>query len=316
MIGDEEYSEMSFYKNKIVSFASRNFFESSSYDENDQTSLDPYSIWCLDINQRLDSEFYFPPSPILQSPRVNSSKLNRFPYRYSIWKSSSDLSRGFNRCEHHLAMRLFMIIDRICRKYHIEYMLFDGTLLGSWRHHDVIPWDDDLDIIVDDKRRNDLISIIKGMENTSVKFDKFPGGSEDQDFYKISLKNTPSAGSRPWNFPFLDIFFYRKNQTHFWSRNEPHKVYNIEHTYPLTMRPMGELWLPSPRSPEKFFPFDPYQTCKGKSYNHRKEKGGPEITLRCKRLFDVYPFVHRDNHSNSTEILKLNNQTIHTVIFN
>ncbi len=39
-------------------------------------------------------------------------------------------------------------IDRLCRKYNIEYYIMGGTALGAIRHGGFIPWDDDLDIFM------------------------------------------------------------------------------------------------------------------------------------------------------------------------
>lgn len=39
-------------------------------------------------------------------------------------------------------------IDAICRKYDITYYAEGGSAIGALRHHGVIPWDDDMDIVM------------------------------------------------------------------------------------------------------------------------------------------------------------------------
>lgn len=49
---------------------------------------------------------------------------------------------------HDINYKVLRAFDEICKANGIPYFLDSGTLLGAVRHHDFIPWDDDLDIAV------------------------------------------------------------------------------------------------------------------------------------------------------------------------
>lgn len=65
-------------------------------------------------------------------------------YNTDIWGDS-------NMKLHELQASLYDMlceIDDACKKENVAYFLGGGTLLGAVRHHDFIPWDDDIDLAV------------------------------------------------------------------------------------------------------------------------------------------------------------------------
>ncbi|KAI3388595.1 hypothetical protein SNEBB_003018 [Seison nebaliae] len=55
---------------------------------------------------------------------------------------------GLTVINHFLYMILLTALTTVFEKYKLTHFLHQGSLIGSVRHHDVIPWDDDIDIAV------------------------------------------------------------------------------------------------------------------------------------------------------------------------
>lgn len=43
-------------------------------------------------------------------------------------------------------LEIILLIDKLCKKYKINYFLEGGSALGAVRHNGFIPWDDDADV--------------------------------------------------------------------------------------------------------------------------------------------------------------------------
>ena len=76
-------------------------------------------------------------------------------------------------------------IDRICRKYDINYSLTGGTLLGAIRHKGFIPWDDDVDIAL---KRKDFIRLQRVCQKELKSEFFFQCHDSDKGWYRLYSK--------------------------------------------------------------------------------------------------------------------------------
>ena len=123
---------------------------------------------------------------------------------------------GFGKSKPEAINLLKKTID-ILNEFEIDHMLISGTLLGFMRHNDFIPWDDDIDILVDS-------SILKKLGKIAEKYDDmnlFYKGKYDS--IKICSESSKPIGDKEWdksqidglttkqrtlNFPYVDMFIY------------------------------------------------------------------------------------------------------------
>ena len=54
----------------------------------------------------------------------------------------------FSKDEHKTLLELLEVFHQLMTSHNLTYFLHSGTLLGSWRHHGFVPWDDDADVFV------------------------------------------------------------------------------------------------------------------------------------------------------------------------
>lgn len=58
-----------------------------------------------------------------------------------------------------LQLKILREFSRVCDAHSLEYFLAQGTLLGAVRHKGYIPWDDDIDVIMDYKEVKKLMEV-------------------------------------------------------------------------------------------------------------------------------------------------------------
>ena len=287
----------------------------SSKTAAERKSIDHLWIWCPNIPSDFDDDHRTSAAQEFRAPSLTEKRVPRLSYRYSNWNSSPRLPRRFTPCEHQLMMRLLIIVERICREHNLTFAMSDGTLLGSWRHHDVIPWDDDLDLMMPIEHQLTFIEALEQLKDTVVQYYLIEYLPDHPPYVKVFFLYKPTLDYTTWTFPFVDVFFYFTNETHLWYSSHPKTSLELKHVFPLVMRPLGYLWLPAPREPALTFTFNAQKQCDSHWYDHRKETGQPYVQANCSDIVDVYPFGERNKTTASVEILKLNGTIIHTVLY-
>jgi lipopolysaccharide cholinephosphotransferase len=99
---------------------------------------------------------------------------------------------------------LLKVFDDFCYKNNIVYSLDSGSLLGVIRHKGFIPWDDDLDVVMDRKNYNRLISCICG-DSESINLVIERNTPESLWVDRIHMKNYNNDSQY---MPTIDIFLF------------------------------------------------------------------------------------------------------------
>ena len=125
-------------------------------------------------------------------------ELNHRPRRYKLRILTTELtvliliSIQSYKINSTIATNSNNLFDQLTKKYSLEYMMTDGTLLGSWRHHDLIPWDDDIDLLMSVK--------LKARLNLAIALESPLSSSYVIEFFR--------RWDAPKEFEYYKFYFY------------------------------------------------------------------------------------------------------------
>ena len=141
---------------------------------------------------------------IVKDNRININK----PFN-SVWTK-----------ENYNKLKNLIVNTQLCfSTLNIEFIPIYGTLLGLARHKGIIPWDDNLQILIDKK----YFDIILKNKDVFCKYniDILPIKNNKISFIKIFYKNEIKLKNHEWTWPFIDVFgYYEKNNKFYLEDNK------------------------------------------------------------------------------------------------
>lgn len=88
-------------------------------------------------------------------------------------------------------LEILIEVDRICRKHNIKYSLEGGTLLGAIKYKGFVPWDDDIDIVMERYEYERFLKVCK----TELKKDFFLQNNRRVKHFPLSYTKIHMRGT-------------------------------------------------------------------------------------------------------------------------
>lgn len=205
-------------------------------------------------------------------------------------KTFFNAQNGFGDYKH-IAINLLRDTINVLNDMNINFFIISGTLLGHVRHNDFIPWDDDIDLIVDESILDKLSDIVAryGKQMNFITRDQYivktcydNGQKMEHEWSKYLLNGIN------YTWPFVDLFIYRQSDDQIIFFN---KSWDSDKFFPATQVLFNNITVNIPNIPDYFlaknYGTDYMTTIMSSNYNHKSESRAESIALLPMRMYEI-----------------------------
>lgn len=208
-------------------------------------------------------------------------------YGYHFTKDNRDVF--ISSSAKSLFLDILRIFDQIWSKeFGFDYMLYGGSLLGSYRHGGFIPFDDDIDLLVDAKYKKIILVVFSNTSITIVK---------KRHFYSIFLadKGKKIRSNTKHRWPYIDIFFYTVDETTHLTIQGDRVKHLVSEVFPPIKMPFENFFILVPRCVWRFlvriYSSSFENECCTHYFNHRLSQPRQRKCMPCTKLYGSLKFT-------------------------